>query len=175
MSVNSKQGILVLNECQSTRALKQTLKTSMQPLSSKDYPRKFARSTSFSKFYNNVYLPYKGPKIDIQCSDYIENHLKNSTLLYQDFKDLINPRRRIFHSLDMVETTKNRADKKRIDFVGMPKRDYEEYKRESMRILTKSRFRIEKTKQIIGSARNFTNKMIRNSMNSVKEQTFKLK
>lgn len=166
MNVTCKQEKLLLNECQSTRAFKQTLKTSLQPLSSKDYPKKFARSTSFNKFYNKVYLPYKSPKIGNEYSDYIENQLKNSTLLYQDFKELINPKRRIFNSLDLVETTRNSIVKK-LDFMGMPKRDYEEYKKDSMRILTKSRFRLEKTKQIIDSTRNLTNKIIRNSMISI--------
>lgn len=145
---------------QSTRALKQSIKSLIQPISSNDYPKNFARSTSFNKYYNTIYLSYKKPETRDPGLEYIEDQLKDSMLVYKDYRNLINPRIRSYNSCIGPETTKANIERKS-ECLDIPKREYEEYKKESMRILAKSRFRIEKTKQMINSARYLSNKIMR--------------
>lgn len=160
MSKNLMQDKFIPSGTQSTRALKQSIKSIIQPISSNDYPKNFARSTSFNKYYNTIYLSYNKPTIRDPGLEYIEDQLKDSMLVYKDYKELINPRIRSYNSCIVPESTKMINDRKS-EFMEIPKREYEEYKKESMRILAKSKFRIEKTKQIINSARYLSNKIMR--------------
>jgi hypothetical protein len=140
-----------------------TLKLDEHAISDVDYPKSFARSTSFNTFYKTIYLNYHKEKASPSISG-IEDELKDSIHPYEDFKALMKPKLKPINSLCPFESVRCRVTKKK-DYLIHPKIEYEEYKVESMKMLTNSKFRIEKTKQIINSARYMTNKILRQSIN----------
>jgi hypothetical protein len=158
------QGLIKLKMIPETLRLsrKKILNLEENPISDHDYPKTFARSTSFNNFYKKVYLNYHKEKHSPSISG-VEEELKNSIHPYEDYQELIKPKLKPMNSLCPFQTISCRISKKKAYLIN-PKQEYNDYKLESQKMLTRSRFRISKTKEMIISARYMTNKILRESL-----------
>ena len=85
----------------------------------------------------------------------IEITLKNSVNSYEDYKNIINPKASYIDSLCPMSLSKNHKSKN-CKIMLFPKEDYDNYKKETMKLLKKTEFRIKQAKKMILIAKSMS-------------------
>ena len=127
------------------------------------YPKKFSRLTSFGNYYDNIYSgKQKSLKNDedLVLEDYnIEEKLKCSVCVYSDYQRMVNPEKNYVNALCPI-TLSRKSIINNLKSTSTPKKNYDKYKIDTMRVFCKAEFRIKKIKRSIELAKQLSYKII---------------